>query len=60
MSDTGSQWSVLARHLVEDLLDPSKHSEAWKKFNFYMATAPIPDESYIPTFIVNSGHQVQK
>lgn len=53
-----SQWSVLARQLVEDLLDQSKHSAAWKKYNFKMATSVIPDESYIPTFAINSGHTV--
>ena len=57
---SGSQWTILSRHLVEDLLDPSKHSEAWKKYNFYMATLAIPDESYIPSFVANSGHQYHR
>ena len=55
---TASQWTALSRHLVEDLLDPSKHSVAWKKYNFYMAISVIPDESYVPTFAINSGHVV--
>ena len=55
---SASQWSVLSRHLVEDLLDQRRHPPAWTKHHFYMATAVIPDESYIPTFAVNSGHTV--
>ena len=55
---SASQWSVLSRHLIEDLLDPSRHPPSWKKFNFYMATSGIPDETYIPTFVLNSFHVV--
>jgi hypothetical protein len=55
---SASQWSVLSRHLVEDLLDQDKHSDTWKKYNYWMATSCIPDESYIPSFAVNSGHAV--
>ena len=55
---TGSQWTILSRQLVEDLLDQNRHCAAWKKYNFWMATSCIPDESYIPTFAINSGHKV--
>lgn len=55
---SASQWSVLARHLVEDLLDQEKHPKGWKKYNFFMSTLGIPDESYIPTFAINSFHTI--
>ena len=38
---SASQWSVLSRHLVEDLLDRKKHEvspnlKTWKKYNFFL------------------------
>ena len=55
-----SQWSVLSRHLVEDLLDIRKHPDLWKKYTFHFATSAIPDETFIPTFAINTDHKVNQ
>ncbi|XP_045138158.1 uncharacterized protein LOC123520188 [Portunus trituberculatus] len=51
---TGSQWSIMSHELVNYAVTPALRSQATNRWQFYLQTSIIPDESYFPTLTHNS------
>ncbi|XP_035207443.1 uncharacterized protein LOC118182229 isoform X2 [Stegodyphus dumicola] len=51
---SSSQWGVFSREFIEYLVNEKLRHPLINKYQFYLQTRIIPDESYIPTVLMNS------